>query len=249
MKQLIFFCFTIIFFSFGFAYADGTLTGTLQGHSAGQGYDYFTLKNSLDTLPGNTVFEGGAVNGTVYSCTYVGPQNAKTSANCKIKTEVVKGHLNDNTIIDINDADNVLAVLPASTTYTGGQTNGAYYLCNYTGTLPNISTARCSLNAAATPATSVGGYRLFANLSCENSSQPLTCFTKAIFSWSQVAIIVLAVGAIVVAGIIYMTSAGNPKRIETSKKLIMGALTGVAVMVLGRLFLTKVVGVSWPLIF
>lgn len=100
--------------------------------------------------------------------------------------------------------------------------------------------------AAGSRAVSVGGYRLFPTLSCQTSSQPLTCFTQAIFSWAQVAIIILAVGAIVFAGIIYMTSAGNPKRIEMSKKLIWGALTGVAVMILGRLFLTKVVGVAWP---
>lgn len=101
-------------------------------------------------------------------------------------------------------------------------------------------------NVGTGSGSSVSGYRLFPSLSCDNSAQPLTCFTKAIFQFSQVAIIILAVAAIVIAGIIYMTSAGNPKQIEMSKKLILGALTGVAVMVLGRLFLTKVVGVEWP---
>jgi len=91
---------------------------------------------------------------------------------------------------------------------------------------------------------SAGGYRLFTSLVC--TDQPLTCFTQAVFKFAQIAIIVLAVGAIVIAGIIYMTSAGNPKQIEMAKKLILGALTGVAVMVLGRLFLTQVVGVAWP---
>lgn len=47
------------------------------------------------------------------------------------------------------------------------------------------------------------------------------------------------------AGVIYMTSSGNPDRIKTSKKLIMGALTGVAVIVLGRFFLKYVIGVPW----
>jgi len=107
------------------------------------------------------------------------------------------------------------------------------------GTDPNA-------NAGVGSKTNVSGYRLFPGLSCDSSDQPLTCFTQAVFRFAQIAIIVLAVGAIVIAGITYMTSAGNPKRVETSKKLIIGALTGVAVMVLGRLFLTKVIGVEWP---
>lgn len=91
------------------------------------------------------------------------------------------------------------------------------------------------------------GYRLFTTAGCDTSTEPLSCFTLEVFKFAQVAIIVLAVGAIVFAGVIYMTSAGNPKQIEMAKKLILGALTGVAVMVLGRLFLTQVVGVVWPL--
>jgi uncharacterized YccA/Bax inhibitor family protein len=90
-------------------------------------------------------------------------------------------------------------------------------------------------------------YRLFTNLTCSTSAEPLSCFTLAVFKFSQTAIIVLAVGAFVAAGVIYMTSAGNPKQIETSKKLMLGALTGVAVMVLGRLFITRVLGVLWPI--
>ena len=94
--------------------------------------------------------------------------------------------------------------------------------------------------------TVISDYRLFPLLSCDTGTQPLTCFTQAVFKFSQIAIIILAVAAIVIAGIVYMTSAGNPKQIEMSKKLILGALTGVAVLILGRLFLTQVVGVAWP---
>jgi len=117
----------------------------------------------------------------------------------------------------------------------------------YTNQVPisDITSAAVTTITAETGSGSVGGYRLFRSLSCTDEAQPLTCFTKEVFSFAQIAIIVLAVGAIVIAGIVYMTSAGNPKQIEMAKKLIMGALTGVAVMVLGRLFLTQVIGVEW----
>lgn len=112
--------------------------------------------------------------------------------------------------------------------------------------ITDIASGRTTSITISTGKGSIGGYRLFSSLVCSEEAQALTCFTKKVFEFAQVAIIVLAVGAIVVAGIIYMTSAGNPKQIEMAKKLIMGALTGVAVMVLGRLFLTQVVGVEWP---
>jgi hypothetical protein len=95
-----------------------------------------------------------------------------------------------------------------------------------------------------TEPANTSGYRLFPTATC--GANTLTCFTQQVFVFAQGAIIVLAVGAIVAAGIIYMTSGGNPKQIEMAKKLIFGALTAVAVMVLGRLFLTQVVGVAWP---
>jgi hypothetical protein len=56
---------------------------------------------------------------------------------------------------------------------------------------------------------------------------------------------ILAPVVIVLAGVIYMTSAGNPSRITLAKKLIYGALSGVAVIVLGRFFLTNILGVWW----
>jgi len=249
MKKILIISFATICLSFGVAFASGSVSGTLAGVDRYSGtYQLNKSGGGAVTLPTNTVFEDGAVNGTVYTCTYEGSVNAMTSANCAVKTAVVKGNLDGNTIVDINDDTTILANLPASTTFSGGRTDGSIYLCNYTGSLPDVITAKCTLDKVATaPVASVSGYRLFPDLKCANGTQPLSCFTQEVFSFSQVAIVVLAVGAIVVAGVIYMTSAGNPKQIELAKKLIFGALTGIAVMVLGRLFLTKVIGVAWPL--
>jgi len=87
-------------------------------------------------------------------------------------------------------------------------------------------------------------FRLFPDLSCP-SDAPLTCWIGRVWSFSEGAILILSVAAFVVAGVIYMTSRGNPKQIETAKKIIIGALSAIAVIVLGNFFLTKVIGVPW----
>jgi hypothetical protein len=85
-------------------------------------------------------------------------------------------------------------------------------------------------------------FYLFPDLTCSADSA-LTCWMKQVFEFSQTAILLLATAVIVFAGIIYMTSAGNPKQIELAKRLILGALSGVAVIILGKFFLVSVVGV------
>lgn len=77
------------------------------------------------------------------------------------------------------------------------------------------------------------------------AEEALTCWIREVFKFSQTAILLLSTVVIITAGIIYMTSAGNTKQIELAKKLIFGALSGVAVIVLGRFFLTAVVGLPW----
>ncbi len=79
---------------------------------------------------------------------------------------------------------------------------------------------------------------------CREDANPLGCWVSAVFSWSQNAVLVLAVAVIMVAGAIYMTSAGNTERIKLSKKLIVGALTGVGVLILGKFFIVYVVGLE-----
>jgi len=95
-------------------------------------------------------------------------------------------------------------------------------------------------------AAASSGYRLFPNMSstCTDASA-LNCFVGQVWNFSQTAILLLSIAAFVIAGIIYMTSTGNPKQIEMAKKIIIGALSAVAVMVLGKFFLTNVVGIKW----
>lgn len=79
---------------------------------------------------------------------------------------------------------------------------------------------------------------------CNGQRNPLGCWAYDVFEWSQIVIPILATVVIIFAGAIYMTSAGNPNRIGFAKKLITGALTGVAIIILGRFFVTYVIGVE-----
>lgn len=88
-------------------------------------------------------------------------------------------------------------------------------------------------------------FRLFTISATCKATDVLSCWIASVFAWSQAAILLLATVVLVVAGIMYMTSAGNTKQIELSKKMIFGALSGVAVIVLGKFFLQFVVGVPW----
>lgn len=86
-------------------------------------------------------------------------------------------------------------------------------------------------------------HRLF-NLICP-SDQALTCWLSAVWGWAQGAVLLLAVGGFITAGVVYMTSAGDPQRTTLAKKIITGSLSAVAVIVLGKFFLTKVIGIRW----
>ncbi|MDP4127595.1 MAG: hypothetical protein Q8912_11705 [Bacillota bacterium] len=112
----------------------------------------------------------------------------------------------------------------------------------FSGTLKTSAVKSTTNSKYFTP--SGDGFRLFPDLSCP-SGTTLTCWIKRVWKFSQGAILILSVAALVIAGVIYMTSRGNPKQIEMAKKIIIGALSAVAIMVLGNFFLTKVVGVPW----
>lgn len=107
------------------------------------------------------------------------------------------------------------------------------------------STAKSGVGSSTDTSGTTTTFRLFPGLACKDS-EAMTCWLKQVFEFSQTAILLLATAVIVFAGVIYMTSAGNPKQIEMSKKFILGALSGVAVIVLGKFFLITVVGVPLP---
>jgi hypothetical protein len=97
--------------------------------------------------------------------------------------------------------------------------------------------------AGKNPVDAKANYTSFMG-SC-SEADALTCWIANVFVWAQGAILLLATGSFIAAGLIWMTSTGDPKRLALAKKLITGALSGIAVIVLGRFFLTRVVGVPW----
>jgi len=77
-----------------------------------------------------------------------------------------------------------------------------------------------------------------------DSNSTLKSWTNIVFNWSLGIIGTIAVVLVSIAGIMYMTSAGNPDQIAKAKKLMLQALTGVAVIVLAKFFLT-LLGTPW----
>lgn len=79
---------------------------------------------------------------------------------------------------------------------------------------------------------------------CNNKPSPIECWIKQIFDWSRVTMYSVALIAIIFGGIVYMTSAGNPQSMARAKKIILGAFTGIAIIILADFFLTYVLGVN-----
>lgn len=141
-----------------------------------------------------------------------------------------------------------LPVKPTSGTYIVG--DPVNFSVNEDVNPPQVVASTISKGTNANANGGVGSlsnkstFRLFPDLSCTDTTA-LNCYVARVWGFSQMAVLLLAVAAFVVAGVIYMTSSGNPKQIEMAKKIIIGALSAVAVMVLGKFFLTNVVGVTW----
>lgn len=69
-----------------------------------------------------------------------------------------------------------------------------------------------------------------------------TWVNDLVMPWALRIIGTIAVVTVMASGIIYMTSAGDPKRIELAKTLVQNALSGVAIIVMARFFL-RILGV------
>ena len=70
-----------------------------------------------------------------------------------------------------------------------------------------------------------------------------TWVNDLVMPWALGIIGTIAVVTVMVAGIMYMTSAGNPKQIELAKTLVKNALSGVAIIVMAKFFL-RILGAS-----
>lgn len=75
--------------------------------------------------------------------------------------------------------------------------------------------------------------------------EALGCWINAAFNWATIGLVTSSVASVIAAGIIYMVSMGNPERLKKAKSMIVGAFSGLLVIILAKFFLTTVIGVSW----
>lgn len=66
---------------------------------------------------------------------------------------------------------------------------------------------------------------------------------KEVWRWALSIVIPLSTLMLTAAGIIYMTSGGNPEKVGLAKKLIIGVISGVGLLILSRALLYAI-GVS-----
>lgn len=65
---------------------------------------------------------------------------------------------------------------------------------------------------------------------------------RAVWTWSMEVMIPLSALILTAAGILYMTSEGDSGRVGTAKKMIIGVLSGLGLLILSRLLLMVIFG-------
>lgn len=84
------------------------------------------------------------------------------------------------------------------------------------------------------------------NFSGQNCST-YGCWISLVWNWAMLILVPLSVLVLSAAGVLYMTSEGDSNRVGLAKKLIIGVVSGVAILVLSKVLLTiiGVDGQSW----
>lgn len=228
--KLIFFT-LIVFFSFqqafaadifgGFKYGDnGNIAGTINNEVL-----IFTKFNR--NIPG---YVGYTANTPTY--------NSSTKVGDYYILDVSVANKNSGRLSKVHDAGST-----SSYVY-----NNQLITIYNSGTQLNANGAPSSTTATGPNVFSQNGfYSDLFKTSCPDNETALSCWVGKVFVWSEIALVTASIGAIIAAGILYMVSMGDPKRIEMAKKLLIGAFSGLAVIILGRFFLKVVIGVPWTI--
>lgn len=92
------------------------------------------------------------------------------------------------------------------------------------------------------PGVSPGAFETMFGGTCSDYN----CWIRLVWNWATAILIPLSILVLTAAGVVYMTSGGNPDRVGLAKKMIVGAVSGVGLIVLSRVILTVLgVGGSW----
>lgn len=104
--------------------------------------------------------------------------------------------------------------------------------------IPGFATA-----AASCPPNPVsGGPKGFSTIFSSTCVYSYEEWIVLVWNWAMGILIPLSVLIFIVAGTIYMTSEGDSNRVGIAKKMIIGVLSGVGLLILGRLLLIVIFG-------
>lgn len=72
------------------------------------------------------------------------------------------------------------------------------------------------------------------------------CWLNLVWKWAFVIVVPLSVLVLTAAGVVWMSSEGNPDRIALAKKLIMGVVSGVALLLVAKVIFNLIgIDSSW----
>jgi len=201
---------------------------------------------------GTSIIRNGIVEGvteTFVTMKYFAPDPKQTAAQAaaypKYISKTEKIPIDVMLTAEVPEGVTKASRIQIGTHYSYSVSNPSSTSPSYGNFSPEWSSAAVGGFGVDSDGSSTMTYNRIFNILCPNE-RALECWIgQGVLPWAQGAILLLSIGAFVIAGIIYMTSAGSPKQIEMAKKIIVGALSGIAVMILGRFFLTTVIGVPW----
>jgi hypothetical protein len=70
------------------------------------------------------------------------------------------------------------------------------------------------------------------------------CWINKVWLWATAIMVPISIIMLVIAGVLWSTSAGNPDKITLSKKIIIGVISGIALIVLARVFMLNFIGIN-----
>jgi hypothetical protein len=103
-----------------------------------------------------------------------------------------------------------------------------------------------ALAAAATPSAGWGSgcpWGQFKSMFTGTCLGDYKSWIVEVWRWAMAIIVPLSALMVTAAGVIYMTSGGNPQRVGLAKKIAIGVVSGIALLILARL-LFNILGIT-----
>ena len=128
------------------------------------------------------------------------------------------------------------AVRPATGSGSGSTPGGG------NGSTPGGSTGGTPLKTA--PATTPANLSFSFDSMFGGTCSDYKCWIQKVWAWAVAVMVPLSIIVLIIAGALYATSAGSPDKISLSKKLIIGVLSGLALIVIARILLVNFIGLD-----